>query len=260
MPTELTQLELMEVSLVDMGDDPLAKVALFKRKEDSMEEEKEIQITEKEAKKKPMDHADMETPEEDAAEAPADEMAGDQKKPTKKSYKAEAEMLKALNEELEAKISVLEKALEEAKAPVEKKEEMVEIEGEMIAKSAIPAPVLKQLEELKKAKEAEELRKRADEILPNFKGTADQRAKLLKSVGGDNDLIEMLKAADELFSGLYKEIGKVDPENDMKSSTEKLNDMVKAYQEEHNTTFHKAYAAVIKTKEGMALVTKSYKE
>ena len=31
MPTELTSLELEEVSLVDMGDDPLAKVAIFKR-------------------------------------------------------------------------------------------------------------------------------------------------------------------------------------------------------------------------------------
>ena len=30
MPVELVKLELEEVSLVDMGDDPLAKVAIFK--------------------------------------------------------------------------------------------------------------------------------------------------------------------------------------------------------------------------------------
>jgi len=41
MPTELVHLELEEVSLVDMGDDPLAKVAIFKRNPEGEDMENE---------------------------------------------------------------------------------------------------------------------------------------------------------------------------------------------------------------------------
>jgi hypothetical protein len=262
MPTELTNLELMEVSLVDAGDDPLAKTVLFKRKPEgeAMTDEEEIKVEDtekgygmpKEDKVKMDDDMDD---LDDMEEMDDDEM--EPKKPTRKSYKAEAQALAEEVETLKAKIAELEVAAIEKAAP----EEMVDVGGEMVAKSAIPAPVLKQLEELKKAHEAEELRKRAQETLPNFKGTADQRGKLLKSIGEDQDLLAMLLAADALFGQMFGEVGKTDAANDLKAPAEKLNDLVKAYQEEKKEKdFHKAYAAVIKTEQGRSLVLETYKK
>ena len=269
MPTELVNLELEEVSLVDMGDDPLAKVALFKRSPEGEHMENEevekldtVDETEKgykeEMKSDKMD--DMEDDEEDMME---DEMEG--KKPTRKSWKSEALELEEVNkmlleeiETLKGKVADLEVAVVEKAKPAE---EMIEVEGEMIAKSAIPAPILKKLEDVQKALEVEALRKRADEVLPNFKGTADERGKLLKSIGQDEELLALLRSADAAFAGIYQEVGKTDAANDLKTPTEKLNDMVKAYQEEKKEKdFHKAYAAVIKTAQGRTLVLETYKK
>jgi hypothetical protein len=276
MPTELVNLELEEVSLVDMGDDPLAKVALFKRspegehmeneeveKLDAVEETSVSDETEKgykeEMKSDKMD--DMEDDEEDMMD---DDMMGE-KKPARKSWKNEALELEEVNkmlleeiETLKGKVADLEVAVVEKAKPAE---EMIEVEGEMIAKSAIPAPILKKLEDVQKALEVEALRKRADEVLPNFKGTADERGKLLKSIGQDEELLALLRSADAAFAGIYQEVGKTDAANDLKTPTEKLNDMVKAYQEEKKEKdFHKAYAAVIKTAQGRTLVLETYKK
>lgn len=267
MPTELVNLELEEVSLVDMGDDPLAKVALYKRSPEGehMEDENKeaLDTSEKGYKeeKKIEIEVDGEDDEEDMME---DEMEGE-KKPARKSWKSEAlafeEANKVLLEEIEtykAKVAELEAAVVEKAKPAE---EMIEVEGEMIAKSAIPAPILKKLEEMQKAAEVEALRKRADEVLPNFKGTADERGKLLKSIGNDEALLAILRAADAAFAGIYQEVGKTDAENDLKSPNDKLNDMVKAYQEEKKEKdFYKAYAAVIKTAQGKSLLLETYKK
>jgi hypothetical protein len=275
MPTELVNLELEEVSLVDMGDDPLAKVALYKRilkgeymeneeveKLDAVDETSVSDETEKgykeEMKSDKMD--DM----EDEEEMMDDDMMGE-KKPARKSWKNEALELEEVNkmlleeiETLKGKVADLEVAVVEKAKPAE---EMIEVEGEMIAKSAIPAPILKKLEDVQKALEVEALRKRADEVLPNFKGTADERGKLLKSIGQDEELLALLRSADAAFAGIYEEVGKTDAANDLKSPTEKLNDIVKAYQEEKKEKdFHKAYAAVIKTAQGRALVLETYKK
>ena len=275
MPTELVNLELEEVSLVDMGDDPLAKVALFKRSPEGEHMENEevekldaVDETEKgykeEMKSEGMDDMDD---EEDMME---DDMMGE-KKPTRKSWKNEALELEEVNkmlleeiETLKGKVADLEVAVVSAASATEKAkpaEEMIEVEGEMIAKSAIPAPILKKLEDVQKALEVEALRKRADEVLPNFKGTADERGKLLKSIGQDEELLALLRSADAAFAGIYQEVGKTDAANDLKTPTEKLNDMVKAYQEEKKEKdFHKAYAAVIKTAQGRTLVLETYKK
>jgi hypothetical protein len=193
-----------------------------------------------------------------------DDMMGE-KKPARKSWKNEALELEEVNkmlleeiETLKGKVADLEVAVVEKAKPAE---EMIEVEGEMIAKSAIPAPILKKLEDVQKALEVEALRKRADEVLPNFKGTADERGKLLKSIGQDEELLALLRSADAAFAGIYEEVGKTDAANDLKSPTEKLNDIVKAYQDEKKEKdFHKAYAAVIKTAQGRALVLETYKK
>jgi hypothetical protein len=208
MPTELVNLELEEVSLVDMGDDPLAKVALYKRSPEGEHMENEevekldtVEETEKgykeDMKSDKMDDMEDEDEEEDMMEEGG-------KKPTRKSWKAEAQAFEEANkmllEEIEtykAKVTELEaEAIEKAKP----KEDVIEVDGEMIAKSAVPTPILKKLEEMQKAVETEALRKRAEEVLPNFKGTADERGKLLKSVGNDEGLLALLLAADAAFA------------------------------------------------------------
>ena len=261
MPTELVNLELEEVSLVDLGDDPLAKVAIFKSSpegehmendttedlEKGMKEEKKIEI---------------EVDGEDDEEEMMDEEGN--KKPTRKSWKAEAQSLEEVNKMLLEEIETLKSEVGKLEAETLEKakpaEETIEVGGEFVAKSAIPAPVLKQLEELQKAREGEELRKRAEKVLPNFKGTADERGKLLKSIGEDETLLAILRAADAAFAGIFQEVGKTDAENDLKTAADKLNDMVKFRQEEKKEDFYKAYAAVIKTAEGKSLLLETYKK
>lgn len=223
---ELTELDLFEVSLVDAGDDPLAKVTLLKRKGNSDMSDETKEVMDKQL---------------------ADAL---QEIETLKVQVADVEVLKTKVADFEAA------EIEKAKP----KEELIDFDGEMIAKSAIPAPVLKQLEELQKAKEAEELRKHADEKLPNFKGSADQRGKLLKSIGDDDELLEMLMAADALFASLFVEKGKTDAQEDLKDAEAKLDDLVKTYQDEQKVTYHQAYLEVSKTKEGLALINKTYKK
>ena len=268
MPTELVNLELEEVSLVDMGDDPLAKVALYKRSPEGehMDNETTEEAIEKvdETEKGYMKEEKKIEIEVDGEDDEEDMMEEEGKKPTRKSWKAEAQAFEDVNkmllEEIEtykAKVAELEAAVVAKAAPAE---EMLEVEGEMIAKSAIPAPILKKLEEMQKAVEVEVLRKRAEEVLPNFKGTADERGKLLKSVGTDESLLTLLKAADAAFAGVYQEVGKTDAENDLKTAAEKLKDLTKAYQTEKNEkSFEKAYAAIVKTAQGRALVLETYK-
>jgi hypothetical protein len=267
MPTELVSLELEEVSLVDLGDDPLAKVALFKRvlKGEDMDNEntEDTLELEKGYKKEDMKSADkMDDMEDDEEEEMMDEEGN--KKPTRKSWKAEAKSFEEVNKMLLEEIETLKGKVQELEAVAIEKakpvEETIEISGEFVAKSAIPAPVLKKLEELQQAREGEELRKRAEEVLPNFKGTADERGKLLKSVGTDETLIAILRAADAAFAGIFQEVGKTDAENDLKTPADKLNEMVKFRQEEKKEDFYKAYAAVIKTAEGKSLLLETYKK
>jgi cell division septum initiation protein DivIVA len=176
---------------------------------------------------------------------------------------AEIETLKATNTELATKVEELTKALDDAVAKAEeevaKGEEMIDFGGEMIAKSAIPAPVLKRLEEVAKAEELAELRKRADETIPNFKGTADERGRLMKAVGEDEEILAILRAADALFAGLTTELGKAADEESLEGADEKLKKMAAEYAKANSTTFEKGYAAVVKTKEGKALLTETYK-
>ena len=263
MPTELVNLELEEVSLVDAGDDPLAKVAIFKRSpegedmEKELAEEPKVEETDKGYKEEKMSD-DMDDEDSDMMEGP------DDKKPTRKSWKAEAQSLSEANEALlqevetfKAKVAELEAAAVAKSAPVE---EMVDVDGEMIAKSAIPAPILKKLEEVEKAQEAMRLAKRANEVIPNFKGTEDQRSKLIKVAGDDEELLSMLRAADALFATMFSEVGKSSPDGEMKDPADKLNELAKAHAADKGVSFEKGFAAVIKTAEGKELYKASLKK
>ena len=177
MPIELTDVELEEISLVTAGDDPLAKVTIFKnkQKDDNMDEDMKKLQTEKDDLEKQLADAN-------------------------------------------AKITDLEKQLVDTKATITKEEETIDFGGEKVAKSAIPAVVLKELEETRKAKEQAGYVTKAKQTIPNFRGTDEQKAQLIKAVNDDETLLEMLRAADVLFSELFTEVGKKTTQETMEPS------------------------------------------
>ena len=248
---ELLDLQLDEVSLVDSPANKSATVALFKRdmnmaKAKEEDVEKGVCIT-----------IEVKSPEEEMADM---QMEAQQDQAEDVAAVGKSEELTEV-ETLKAEVERLSKALEEAvQEEVAKAEEMIDFAGEMVAKSAIPEPVLKKLEEVQKAQEAQDLRKRAEEELPNFAGTADQRGKLLKSIGNDADLMSLLKSADAAFAGLFQEVGKTDVDAGLLSADQKLDELVKNRQADKKEDFYKAYAAVIKTAEGKSLLLQTYKK
>jgi hypothetical protein len=125
MPIKLTDLELDEVSLVDVGDDPCAKVAIFKRKdsEEGIMNEEEITALNEQV---------------ETLRASVDAQKAENETSPRGSS---AKMRVYTRQELDCV---------EKKAP----EEIIEIEGEMVAKSAIPhAQILKKLQDMQKAAE-----------------------------------------------------------------------------------------------------------
>ena len=225
---ELTDLELMEVSFVDAGDDPLAKIAIAKRKEPMTEE-----VKEQEEVKRP-------------------------------AYKALYEEEQAKVEGLEADVEKLKQEIEDLKAEAVEKnkpaEETIEIDGEMVAKSAIPAPVLKKLEEVEKAQEKAALEKKVAELIPNAKGSDEVKAKIIKSLDlSDEEVLEFIRSLDAAFEGAYDEVGK-GANVEFESPKDELDAMVKAYMDEHNVQKHKAVAEVTKSGVGRELLLKTQKK
>ena len=177
--------------------------------------------------------------------------------------KADADKLKKENERLRKGLLdegyVIKADSIEKKAPVE----YIEYEGEKINKADVPAPILKKLEEAD-AKEAEAaLEKKADEKLPNFeKDVAKKLVALIeKSAEDDMDMLfAALEAADKAFADKMAEFGKADTDGDMGDAQAKLDKLVKSYQTENDVTYARAYATIVKTTEGKALVKELYKK
>lgn len=232
MPNLLKKLELEELSLVDRPANAQAMVSLFKR--DTTEE---VEMIEETLKQEDFD-----------------------------LLKSEKEALVKENERLRK--SLIENGYVIKADAIEKKAEveMVEVEGEMVAKADIPAPVLKALEVAKAEAEAHaiekadiELTKRAEETLPHFDLNV---AKSLLKKGLEEEILEALKAADKLFASTMEEVGKSDVDGEFTSASDKLESLVTAYMADNQmkkSEYAKAYAAVAKTDEGKALIAKSYK-
>jgi hypothetical protein len=239
----LKELQLTELSLVDRPANPLAKAPIFKS--DSKKGELSKMTDEMMMKLKPyMDKGMSEEEAMKAYEADMKKMADDFEK-----AKVENERLRKalLDEGYVIKADAIEKKAEPAK------EEFIEVDGEQIAKSAIPAPVLKRLEEAEIEKAEAAAVAKAKETLPNVKeGVA---VKLVKAdLMDDEELLEFLRAVDSMFEKAMGENGETDVDADMGSAEEKLNKMAEDYAAEHKMNFYKAYEAVVKTDDGKALL------
>lgn len=295
MPNLLKNLQLEELSLVDRPANAQAMVSLFKR-DNSEEEVSKMTNEEMEAKvkaymekeqcgraeaMKALGYDDMMKSEEveaEAVEAAAEEAPEVEKAEEAEAVEAEVEKAEeeAAEEQREFDFEKFDRLMVENQLlrksliengyviyadKVEKKSEveMMEVEGEMVAKSDIPAPVLKALEAAALEKADVALTKRAEETLPHFDlGVAKE---LLKFDLGD-DVMAALKAADKLFEASMTEFGKSDVDGEFTSANDKMDALTKAYMEEHGmkkSQYAIAYAAVAKTDEGKALISKSYK-
>lgn len=237
MPIERTNLILSELSLVPKGANPLAKAPLFKADTTSnggnMTEEV-IKMSD-EMDKKVKDYMKA-------------------KGCTRKE--AEAALMKAFDKAEENE--TLRKALIDngfviTKEGVHKKEpeEQLEVEGVMVNKSDIPAPVLKALEAAELQKQDVALTKMAEEKLGNM--PVEKAKALLKTFEEDKEMMEFFAALDALLDGQFEEVGKSDENGDMRDPSEKLDEMAKAYATENKVSKEKGYAAVLKTVEGKAL-------
>ena len=236
-----------ETNVEKMSDDMKAKLKPYMDK--GMSEEEAMKAYNMDMKKS---DEEVETQEEVAVDKAEDEVE-------EVAVVDEVATLKAENERLRK--SLIENGFVIKAEAIEKKAEveMLEVEGEMVAKSDIPAPVLKALEALAVEKADVELTKRAGETLPHFDIKVAKA--LLKSDLGE-EVMAALKAADKLFEGTMVEFGKSDADGEFASANDKINALVKSYMEEHEmkkSQYAIAYAAVAKTDEGKALIAKSYK-
>ena len=258
MPNLLKQLELDELSLVDRPANAQAMVSLYKRDPSNgepMENDIEKMSDDMKAKLKP--YMDKGMSEEDAMKMYEQDM--------RKAEEATEDELTL--EKLEAENQLLRKALIEndfviRADSIEKKvePEYVEYDGEQINKADIPAPILKALEAADIAKAEAELTKKAEEALPNF--NIEVAKTLVSKFDGEETIMEALKAADAVFAESMQEFGKSDANGDFATASDKLDVMVKSYMDENKmkkSQYAVAYAAVAKTDEGKALITKSYK-
>ena len=279
MPNLLKNLHLEELSLVDRPANAQAMVSLFKR--DNSHEEINKMTDEMEAKVKAY-MMEKTCGKEEAMKALGYDMAKADDEAEEVTEKAEApeaeaidvEALKADLARYSAENEKLRKGLLDAgfvitAEAIEKKAEveMMDIEGEMVVKSDIPAPVLKALEAASVAKREHEiekadieLTKRAGETLPHF--AVNVAKSLVAKFYEDEAIMVALKAADAATGAAMQEFGKSDVDGEFATSADKLDALVKSYMDDNQlkkSEFAKAYAAVAKTDLGKTLINKSYK-
>lgn len=274
MPYNVTDLELIELSLVDEPANPAARVVMFKR--DMMRDEDKIKeliaggMSEDEARDQVarMRRSKGAGPTGDRGKG--GQSMSDQEK--------RLDELEAANKRLESSVDALVKSLEtegyvvqiaDEAVTVEKRkaEDYIEIGGETILKTALPASVLsvisKQADELaavNKKLEAEELTKRVTAEIPHLSGDAAVKGAVLKAIDAIADETvrkaarAMLKGANAVASKLTREFGAVAPQ-ETDAMTE-LNKMAEDFAAEKKVTFAKAFAEVTKTGRGAELFAK----
>jgi anion-transporting ArsA/GET3 family ATPase len=275
MPYEVTDLELIELSLVDEPANPAARVVMFKRS-GMMPDEMKI----KELIAEGMSEADARNQvaqmrRNKGAGPTGDLGTGDL---SMSDQEKRLEELEATNKRLEASRDALVKSLEtegyvvqiaDDAVTVEKRqaEDYIDVAGEPVLKSALPASVIAmiskqagELAEATKRLEAEELVKRVSAEIPHLAGAPTMKGAVLKAIDAIADVEvrkaahAMLKGANTLASKLTREFGTVAPE-ETDAMTE-LNKMAEEYAVEKKVTFAKAFADVTRTGRGAELFAK----
>jgi hypothetical protein len=275
MPFNVTELELIELSLVDEPANPAARVVMFKRydmmtDDDKMKELIASGMSEDDARKEVARMKRNKGPGPSGDKGKGGQSMSDQEKRLGE--------LEAANKRLEGSVDALVKSLEtegyvvqlaDEAVTVEKRkaEDYIEVGGETILKSALPAGVLavisKQADELAavtKKLEAEEMVKRVNAELPYLAGDNATKGALLKALDAITDEAirkaahAMLKGANAFASKLTREFGSVAPQ-ETDAMTE-LNKMAEDHAAEKKVTFEKAFAEVTKTGRGAELFAK----
>ena len=273
MPFNVTDLELIELSLVDEPANPAARVVMFKRAapdDDNIQELIDGGMPEAEARDQVarMRRNKGAGPTGDLDKG--DRSMSDQEK--------RLEELEAANKRLEASRDALVKSLEgegyvvqiaDDAVTVEKRkpEDYIDVAGEAVLKSALPASVLAmiskqagELAEVTKKLEAEELVKRVSAEIPHLSGAPAMKGAVLKAVDAiaDDEIRKaahaMLKGANTLASKLTREFGTVAPEET--DAMSELNKMAEDYAVEKKVMFAKAFAEVTRTGRGAELFAK----
>jgi len=257
----LKQLELDELSLVDRPANASAKVALFKRDTEESDMTNEVEKMSDDLKAKLKPYMDKGMNEEEAMKAYEMDMKKSDEEPVDLSLdvlEAEVETLKAQNEDLRK--ALIENGFVIKADAIEKKEEVetIEVEGEMVVKSDIPAPVLKALEAAAVEKRQVELRKAAEAELPHF--DVEVAMQLLDVIKGEEKVLEALKGADAAFAAAMDEVGEKAVDADMLDPQAKLDKMVEAHAAEHGVNKYAAFDAISKTAEGKSLIAKTYEK
>lgn len=241
-------LELDEVSAVDTPANQFSLMALWKRA--SKPQGDDIMNIEELTKRLEDTESQVETLTKAADKAKAD------------ADKAMADLTKALGD---AGVTVVAKdgafTVEVAKAD---EPEYIEVDGEKVLKSAVPAPLLKQLQSqaadiaFLKAKDVNaQLAKRAEKEFPHLGGAPEQKAELVKmldALEGDakSALEKSLKAADAAVAKMFDEVGNAS--NEPSDVQKQLDQMVEKHASDNNVTKAVAFAEVTKSGEGRKLL------
>lgn len=266
---DIKELMLDEISLVDNPANVDATVALWKRADDDamkrrIKEYMDKGMSEDDARSRVM----RETRKDAGSSGEPNDNQGDIIMDVKQlgekleDLEKQVEQLTAERDEAVAKSAAAEEALSEVTKKSDEPE-MIEFGGEMIEKSAVPAPVLKQLEaqaeviaKMASDKEAEDLRKRADAELPNLGGSDDVRGKLLKAADGIEGATALLKAADAAMRRMTTEKGFTAAEPN--SALDELDQLAKKYAADKSVSYASAYAEVTKSGRGLELFQKRH--
>lgn len=259
MAYDLEDIDLLELSLVDNPANQHASVVLFKRsgynpdvksENSDLTEKGDGSVTVEELTKKLEDLQSQVTDLTEKADyADKERMKAEDEK--KKAEEMAANMKKAAED---AGFVVDGDTITKAADP-----EYVEIDGEKVEKSLVPAPVLKAIEKqaeaiakMEKAAQEVELAKQGATELPNLAGTDLAKGRLLAAVANDEELLKGLKAADAAMATQYLEKGTSDV--DETSPSHKLNELAKAHASAQNVSFETAYAEVTKAGPGADLL------
>jgi hypothetical protein len=256
---DLEDVELLELSLVDNPANQHASVVLFKRfgYNDGVKPQNGGQATEGEGQVT----VEELTKKLEALQAQVTDLTKNAEDATTAQKAAEDAAAALIKSAKDAGLDV-----EDGKIVKRADPDYVEIDGEKVEKSLVPAPVLRAIEKqnaaiAKMQKEAEEvaLAKRGETELPNIAGTPLAKGKLLAAVEGDAEVLKALKAANAALAKAFTETGHGDV-HDESSSSFKLDALAKAHASAQNVTFEVAYAEVTKAGVGAELLSKMRSE